>query len=143
MFPQCRCGHLVSGRVVGAMRLYTALLRQRVRKPNARSDIAETFSAYYYGASTRFTARNGVGVGEDAAKMVFLGLIDLQTGSSETVIAPTPPMSAPGGLARRLWGTASANGMSATSARDQSHPNSMARRRTLRRATVSASAKMP
>ena len=57
--------------------------------------------------------------------------------------APTPPMSAPGGLARRFWGNASANEMPATLSRDQSSPNNMARHRTLRRAMASASAKMP
>ena len=36
-------------------------------------------------------------------------ITDLKTGSSETAKAPTPPMSAPGGLARRFWGNASAN----------------------------------
>jgi len=60
-------------------------------------------------------ARNGVGVGEDAAKIVLLGRTDLQSGSSETANAPTPPMSAPGGLARRFWGTASAYGTPGTS----------------------------
>ena len=50
-------------------------------------------------------ARSGVGVGEeDAVKIVSPGLTDCETGSSETQIAPTPPMSAPGGLARRFWG---------------------------------------
>jgi hypothetical protein len=49
----------------------------------------------------------------------------------------------PGGLARRFWGTASANGMPKTSSRDQSPRNSMTRHRTLRHATASASAKMP
>jgi hypothetical protein len=58
-------------------------------------------------------------------------------------VGTTPPMSAPGGLARRFWSDASANHMSVTSLRDHSPPNRMARHRTLRRATVSASAKMP
>jgi len=35
----------------------------------------------------------------------------LKTGSSDTAKAPTPPMSAPGGLTRRFWGNASANGI--------------------------------
>ena len=69
---------------------------------------------------TEVYGRNGVGVGEDAAKIVFLGLTDLKTGSSETANAPTMPMSAPGGLTRRFWGTASANRMPVTSSRDQS-----------------------
>ena len=94
-------------------------------------------------ASPNFTARNGVGVGEDAAKIVFLGLSDWKTGHSETANAPTPPMSAPGGLARRFWGTALANGMPATSSRNQSPSNELVRHRTLRRAMASASAKMP
>ena len=59
------------------------------------------------------------------------------------VTITTSPMSAPGGLARRLWGTASANEMPATSPRDHSPPNTMARHRTLRREMASASAKMP
>ena len=63
--------------------------------------------------------------------------------SSETQNAPTPPMSAPGGLARRLWDHASANHMPATSMRRHSPPNNMALCRTLRRAMASASAKMP
>jgi hypothetical protein len=49
---------------------------------------------------------------------------------------PTPPMSAPGGLARRFWGTAFENGMPVMSLRDQSLPNTMARNRTLRRAVA-------
>jgi len=53
-------------------------------------------------------------------------------GSSETQNAPTSPMSAPGGFARRFWGTASANGMLATSSRDQSPHKNMASHRTLR-----------
>jgi len=53
---------------------------------------------------------------------------------------PTPPMPAPGGLARRFWGNASANGMPATSSREHSPPNNMARHLTLRRAMASASA---
>jgi len=76
-------------------------------------------------------------------RLCLLGLTDLKTGSSETANAPTPPMSAPGGLARRFWGAASANGMPATSSRDQSPPNNVAPHRTLRRAMASASAKMP
>jgi len=68
---------------------------------------------------------------------------DRPTGSSKTQSPPTPPMSAPGALARRLWGVASVNHMPATSPRDQSTPNKMARHRTLRRAVASATAKMP
>jgi hypothetical protein len=66
-----------------------------------------------------------------------------QTKSPETQRAPTPPMSAPYGLARRFWGNASGNAMPAWSARDQSPPHYMARYRTLWRAVASASAKMP
>jgi len=52
-------------------------------------------------------------------RMCPLGLTDLKSGSSETANAPTPPMSAPGGLAWRFWGTASANQMPATSSCDK------------------------
>jgi len=76
-------------------------------------------------------------------RLCLLGLTSLNTGSSESANAPTLPMSAPGGLARRFWGNASANGMPAALSRDQSPPNNMARHRTLRRALASASAKMP
>jgi len=51
--------------------------------------------------------------------------------------------SAPGALARRFWGNASVNGMSATSSRQHSTVTNMARHRTLPRAMPSASAKMP
>ena len=54
-----------------------------------------------------------------------------------------PPLSAPGGLARRSCGDASVHDMSVTSFRNPSRPNNMARHRTLRRALASASAKMP
>jgi len=57
----------------------------------------------------------------------------------EVQSAPTPPVSAPGGLARRFSGNATANGMPAASSRDQSPPNNVARHRTSRRATASAS----
>ena len=50
-----------------------------------------------------------------------------------------PPVSAPGGLARRFWGTASADEMPATSPSEQSPPNHMTRPRTVRRAMASAS----
>ena len=66
-----------------------------------------------------------------------------KTGSSETANAPTPPMWAPGALAPRFWGNASANHMSVKSSRKQSPPNQMARHRTLRREMASASAKLP
>jgi len=53
-------------------------------------------------------------------------------------------MSAPGALAPRFWGNASANHMSVTSLREHSPPNQMAHHRTVRRAVASASsAKMP
>jgi hypothetical protein len=52
-------------------------------------------------------------------------------------------MSASGGLARRLWGTASTNGMPATSCRDQTLPNNLAPHRTLRRTIAPVLAKMP
>ena len=60
------------------------------------------------------------------------------TRSSERQNAPTPPMSAPGGLARRFWGDASANHMSVTSLREHALPNIMGHHRRLRRATPSA-----
>ena len=60
-----------------------------------------------------------------------------KTGSSERQNAPTPPMSAPGGLARRFWSDASANHTSVASLREYPPPNRMARHRTLRRATAS------
>jgi hypothetical protein len=65
------------------------------------------------------------------------------TVSSETKNAPTPPMSAPGGLARRLCGDASVHAMSATTLRNHLLLNNLARHRSLRRAMASASAKMP
>jgi len=52
-------------------------------------------------------------------------------------------MSAPGALARRFRGDASANYMPATSLRKHSTPNTTARHCTLRRAMASAAAKMP
>jgi hypothetical protein len=55
----------------------------------------------------------------------------------------TPPMSAPGGLARHFLGNASPNEMPAMSSRKQSPPNHMARHRAVRRAMASASTKMP
>ena len=58
-----------------------------------------------------------------------------KTSRSQRQNAPTPPMSAPGGLARRFWGDASANHMSL---REHSAPNIMARHGTLRRATQCA-----
>jgi len=73
-------------------------------------------------------------------RLCILGLTDR---SSETQSTPTPPMSAPGGLARRFWSDASANHMSVTSLRDHSPPTRMALHCSLRRATASASAKMP
>ena len=42
-----------------------ALLGHRVRKWNARNVIARSINAQHNGASTYFTVRNGVGVGED------------------------------------------------------------------------------
>ena len=93
------------------------------------------------------TLRRTMALASASAKMprrlCFLGLTDLKTGSPDTANAPTPPMSAPSGLARCFWGTASANGMPATSKRDRSTHNKMARHRTLRRTVASASAKTP
>jgi hypothetical protein len=56
---------------------------------------------------------------------------------------PSPPMSAPDGLARHFWGNASANEMPATSSREQSPPYHMAVHRILRLMMAPASAKMP
>jgi len=42
----------------------------RVRKWNTRNVIARPIIAYKHGVLPNFTARNGVGVGEDAAKIV-------------------------------------------------------------------------
>jgi len=67
----------------------------------------------------------------------------MTTGSSQRQNAPIPLMSAPGGLARRLWSDASANHMSVSLLCEHSPPNIMARHGTLRRAMPSASAKMP
>ena len=127
---------------VGARRPCTALLGQRVRRWNARNVVARPITAYSDGASPNFTLRRGVDVGEDAARITCSGGSD-KTGSSERQNAPTPPMSAPGGLARRFWGDASVYHMSVTSLREHSPPHIMARRRTLRREMASASAKMP
>jgi len=69
--------HLRDSADVGARRPCTALLRQRVRKPNARNVMAQAFAAQHNGASPNFTARNGVGVGEDAVKNVSSGMTDL------------------------------------------------------------------
>jgi len=76
-------------------------------------------------------------------RLCLLGQTDWKSGSSATANAPTPPMSAPGGLARRFLGTASVNGMPATSSRKHSPPSIMAHHRTVRRAAASLSAKMP
>jgi hypothetical protein len=46
-----------------------AFLWRRVREWNARNVIARPIMALYNGASPNFTARTGVSVGEDAAKM--------------------------------------------------------------------------
>jgi hypothetical protein len=53
----------------GARRPGQALLGHRVRNWNARNVIARPITAYYYGATPKFTARTGVGLGEDAAKI--------------------------------------------------------------------------
>jgi len=58
---------------VGAGRPCKALLERRVRKSYVRDVVARTFTASANGASPNFTARSGVGVGEDAAKMVYSG----------------------------------------------------------------------
>ena len=70
--------HLRDSADVGARRPCTALLRQRVRKPNACNVMAQAFAAQHNGASPNFTSRSGVGVGEDAAKIVFLGVMTRQ-----------------------------------------------------------------
>jgi hypothetical protein len=54
---------------VGAGRPCKALLERRVRKSYVRNVVARTFTASSNGASPIFTARNGVGVGEDAAHL--------------------------------------------------------------------------
>jgi len=61
-----------------------------------------------------------------------------KTRSSEKQNAPTPLMSALGGLARRFWGDASVYHMSVRSLREHWPPNIMACHRSLRRATPSA-----
>jgi hypothetical protein len=141
-FRDAKCAYTA---YVGARRPYTALLGQRVRRWNARNVIARLITAYSDGASPNFTMRRGVDVGEDAAKIVCSGVSGGydKTGSSERQNAPTPPMSAPGGLARRFWGDASVYHMSVTSLREHSTAHIMARHRTLRREMASASAKMP
>jgi len=72
-----------------------------------------------------------------------LCLLGLTAGKCRDAEWATRPLSAPGALAPRFWGNASANHMSVTSLRGHSTPNQMARHRTLRRAVASASAKMP
>ena len=90
---------------------------------------------------TELYGAHGVEVGGEAAKIVPAG--------SDTVEVQRRRMrrhgllSATGGLARRFCGDASADGMLATSSRDQSPCNTMARHQTLRRALASASAQMP
>jgi hypothetical protein len=54
---------------VGAGRPSKALLERRVRKSYVRNVVARPFTASSNGASPNFTARNGVGVGEDAAHL--------------------------------------------------------------------------
>ena len=122
---------------VGAIQPCEALMRRRVRTSYVRNNVAQTFTAEHNGASRNFMTRHVVGVGEAAAKIVCAGGGD-KTGSSERQNAPTPPMSAPRGLARRFSGDTSANHMSVASLREHSQPNIMARHRTLRRATPSA-----
>ena len=101
---------------VEARRPCTALLGQRVRQRNSRNVIAPTLNG--------FTARDAVGVGEDAEKIVYSEGYDRLQKRRTT---PTPPMSAPGGLARRFWSDASVNHMSVTSLREHSPSNIMAR----------------
>ena len=72
-----------------------------------------------------------------------LCLLGLTAGKCRDAEWATRPLLAPGALAPRFWGNASANHMSVTSLREHSPPNQMARHRTLRRAVASASAKMP
>jgi len=104
---------------VGARRPCTTLLGRRVHTWSTRNIIAQN------GAQWRRRRRRGR---EDC---VFWGYVRLEVQKRRNT--PTRPMSAPGGLARRLWGYASAH---------VPHHN-MARHRTLRRAMASASAKMP
>jgi hypothetical protein len=91
---------------------------------------------------TELYGRNGVGGSKDAAKIVYSVYEYCDGFLTEWKCRDAGICCQPGGLARRFWGTASANGMPATSSRDQSPPNTMARHRALRRATASASAKM-
>jgi len=54
---------------VGAGRPCKALLGRRVRKSYVHYVVARTFTTSHNGASLNFTARNGVGVSEDAAQL--------------------------------------------------------------------------
>jgi len=90
---------------------------------------------------TELYGRNGVGGSKDAERMVYS--VSSDGFLTERKCRDAGICCQPGGLARRLWGAASANVMPATSSRDQSPPNTMACHRTLRRAVASASAKMP
>ena len=54
---------------VGAGRPCKAFLGRRVRVSYVSNVVARTFTSSHNGASPNFTARNGVGVGEDAAHL--------------------------------------------------------------------------
>ena len=116
--------HLRGTAFVDARRPRTALMRQRARKWYAHNVMAHNIIALYHGASSKVTSRNGVDVGEDAAKIVPAGSDRLEVQRRRN--APTPTLSAPGGLAWRVCGDASAHDISATSLRNHSPPNNMA-----------------
>jgi len=79
---RCREGDVLQGHstVLGSQHAYTiyvdarrpctAHLGRRARKWHVRNFIAQSFTAQQHGASPNFTARNGLGVGEGAAKIV-------------------------------------------------------------------------
>jgi hypothetical protein len=84
---------------------------------------------------TELYGAHAVEVGEDAAKIVPAGSDTLAVQRRRSADKRHGLLSAPGGLAWRFCGDASAHGMPATSSRDQSPSNTMARHQTLRART--------
>jgi hypothetical protein len=160
MFTQGRCRHTVYGRVAPEAPCKAAWRRHRRcrcilcrRQPAVQGAYGATHRYMMYashrcannhrlirwritelcGAQWRRRRRR---CREDG---MFWGL--RQTGVQRRRNTLTPPTSAPGARARRLWGDAPANDMPATSSRKHSPLHIMAHHRTLRRAMASASRK--
>ena len=131
---------------VDARRPCTSFLGRLVRKWNAQSVMSSRDQSPPHEMLRHLTSRRAMA--SASAKMprryCFLGVIMSMTHWKfiDAECADTP-MSAPGAIARRLWGDASVTHMPATSLRKHSPPDTTARHRTLRRAMASAAAKMP